>query len=94
MQVRIDQLTRTSYSLVLLSWVRTPMIKSWTDNPKFTSFVLEPETVADDVVEQVLKGEGAQIILPARLAHAATMLRGLPLWIQESVRNGLAHACD
>jgi hypothetical protein len=70
------------------------MVQSWIDDPKFTSFMLEPETVADAVVEQVLKGEGAQIILPGRLAHAITMLRGLPLWIQESVRDGFAHACD
>jgi hypothetical protein len=52
-------------------------------------FTLEPETVADAVVSQVLKGESAQLILPARFTMIAG-LRGWPSWLQQLARGGSA----
>ena len=55
----------------------------------FGDFVLEPETVAEAVVQQILKGESAQIILPARLGMISSV-RGWPSWLQEGLRNSVA----
>lgn len=78
----------TSCSVVHPTWVRTPMIESLLANRNFTDFVLEPETVAEAVVMQVLSGYGSQLILPARLG-VVSGVRGFPSWLQESMRNGV-----
>lgn len=70
------------------TWIRTPLIAHITSKPGFGDFVLEPETVADAVVEQVLSGYGGQLILPSRLIPISG-LRGWPSWIQEGMRNGV-----
>ena len=64
------------------------MTSFMTKSPKFHEFVLEPETVVDAVIEQVLKGEGAQIILPERFKYVVGAVRMLPLWMQEMIRDG------
>ena len=56
----------------------------------FTEFTLEPETVAEAVVKQVLSGYGAQLILPGRFT-LVPLIRGMPSWLQESMRNGVAN---
>jgi all-trans-retinol dehydrogenase (NAD+) len=60
------------------------------DQPDFNEFVLDPATVAEAVVEQVMSGYGGQLILPARLGFASIM-RGIPMWMQESARNSVAN---
>jgi all-trans-retinol dehydrogenase (NAD+) len=75
-------------SVVHPSWIRTPLIKTLTADPKFKDFVLEPETVAEAVVQQVLSGYGAQLILPGRL-NLMSGFRGFPSWLQEGMRNGV-----
>jgi all-trans-retinol dehydrogenase (NAD+) len=64
------------------------MIASLLAQGNLTDFVLEPETVAEAVVQQVLSGYGRQLVLPARL-KLVTGVRGFPSWLQESMRNGL-----
>lgn len=64
------------------------MIERLTSKLGFSDFILEPETVAEAVVEQVLSGHGAQLILPARLGLVSGV-RGFPSWLQESMRNGV-----
>ena len=56
--------------------------------PGFKDFVLEPETMAEAVVQQVLSGYGALLILPARLGMFSGV-RGFPSWIQEGMRNSV-----
>ena len=56
----------------------------------FTDFILEPETVAEAVVKQVLSGRGGQLILPGRY-NLIPLLRGMPSWLQEGMRNSVAH---
>jgi hypothetical protein len=51
------------------TWVRTPLITTLMEKKEFTEFTLEPETVAEAVVKQVLSGYGAQLILPGRYIH-------------------------
>ncbi|KIN06817.1 hypothetical protein OIDMADRAFT_107737 [Oidiodendron maius Zn] len=75
-------------SIIHPTWIRTPLIESLIRRRKITDLVLEPETVAEAVVNQVLSGYGAQLILPARLSIFSG-LRGFPSWLQESMRNSV-----
>ncbi|KIW00247.1 uncharacterized protein PV09_08138 [Verruconis gallopava] len=68
-------------------WTRTPLIERLMTSPHFKKFVLEPETVAGAIVDQIMKGESAQIILPTRFSLLAPLLRGLPSWLQVAVRD-------
>jgi all-trans-retinol dehydrogenase (NAD+) len=74
------------YRIVHPTWIRTPLIAELTARPEFKDFVLEPETVAEAIVEQLLSGYGAQIILPKRLG-LVSLIRGWPSWLQERARN-------
>lgn len=71
-------------------WVRTPLAERTISRSGFSEFILEPETVAEAVVSQVLKGEGAQLIFPARFSGVTT-IRGWPSWMQILARSGGAH---
>lgn len=71
-------------------WVRTALTRDLLATKDWNEFTMEPGTVADAIVAQVLKGESAQLILPSRLIPAAG-LRGWPSWLQEAVRNTSAH---
>ena len=63
------------------------MIKVLTSNPKFKATVLDPEHVADALVKQILKGNGGQMIFAPGVAGALGVLRALPWWIQEYLRD-------
>lgn len=63
------------------------MIQSITENHKCSEFLLEPGTIADTVVDQVLSGVGGSLILPARFIPV-TLLRGLPLWVLRLLQAG------
>ncbi len=63
------------------------MIKDLTANPKFKATVLDPEHVAEALVKQILKGEGGQLIFAPGLASIIGIVRGLPWWIQEYLRD-------
>lgn len=73
-------------SVVHPIWVRTALTAQLYDSGKFKELTIMPETVSDAVVNQVLKGESAQLILPNRL-NVAAGIRGWPSWMQEGVRN-------
>ena len=71
-------------SVIQPSWARTPLLDSLPKKP--WQPLLEPETVSNAVVNQVLKGESAQIILPERYNLTGSGLRGFPNWLQEIIR--------
>jgi len=48
---------------------------------------IEPAAVADAIVDRIVSCTGGQICLP-NSAGKASLLRGLPNWIQESARSG------
>ncbi|KAH8587356.1 hypothetical protein B0O99DRAFT_526964 [Bisporella sp. PMI_857] len=73
------------------TWVRTPMIAEVLEKGKLRDDSIAPEVVADAVVDQIFSGYGAQIVLPSSLAKMS-LIRGLPLWVQEYFRNGLSKA--
>jgi all-trans-retinol dehydrogenase (NAD+) len=75
------------------SWVRTPLAETLINHPDFHDSVLEPEYVAAEIVKQVLSGRSGQLILPKSLNMLST-LRGWPSWMQESLRDKIAHVLE
>ncbi|KAF2471295.1 dehydrogenase/reductase SDR family member 8 precursor [Lindgomyces ingoldianus] len=70
------------------NWVRTPLIQSWEKELRKTgSALLEPQQVADAVVNQIASCSGGQVFLPSNSAKIGA-LRGWPNWIQEGIRDG------
>ncbi|KLU87778.1 epidermal retinal dehydrogenase 2 [Magnaporthiopsis poae ATCC 64411] len=47
---------------------------------------LEPESVADAIVRQVLSGESGHVVLPEVVGNILSGLRGLPHWFQNGFR--------
>ncbi|KAG9508331.1 hypothetical protein J7337_001895 [Fusarium musae] len=65
---------------------RTAMTAEMVAKGKLKDTVTPPEVVADRIVNQVISGFGAQIIVPSNLWWTS-LIRGLPGWLQESLRN-------
>lgn len=71
-------------------WVRTPLLGPIEQELKQRgATIIEPETVADAVMERILACKGGQVFLPAEIAKSS-WLRGLPNWLQERARDGLS----
>lgn len=66
-------------------WVKTPLIKDFQHGIKGP--LMDPQLVADDIVNQIIKAEGGQLFLP-RMIKASSLYRGIPNWIQELARAG------
>lgn len=64
---------------------KTTLFTGFRADSKFLIPALEPETVAEAIVRQVLKGESGQIILPA-IGSTLSSLRGMPHWWQNGMR--------
>ncbi|CAG8981816.1 hypothetical protein HYALB_00013845 [Hymenoscyphus albidus] len=78
------RLVRTS--IIHPFWVRTPLVAPLEKLSKdFPKVILNAQDVADKIVAQVASGYGGQIVMPRQLA-IASILRGLPTWMQERVR--------
>ncbi|KAL4884478.1 hypothetical protein BJY04DRAFT_215444 [Aspergillus karnatakaensis] len=74
-------------SIIHPLWVQTPMIKAMVQKGSlFKQPVLTVEEVSRAVVQQIVRGNGGQLCLPGSYGMGA-MVRGLPGWIQEWVRD-------
>lgn len=72
------------------NWVRTPLLAPFEDALKVAgSAVLEPQYVVDAIAKQIFKCAGGQVFLPPDV-KTASALRGLPNWLQEMLRGGIA----
>ncbi|KAJ4378651.1 hypothetical protein N0V86_005521 [Didymella sp. IMI 355093] len=72
------------------SWVRTPLLAPVAQElAQRGAAIIEPADVADAVASQIFYCSGAQVFLPAAGGRSA-LVRGLPNWVQERVRMGLA----
>lgn len=72
--------------LVTQSFTRTNLIKDLTPEDTWFNPLLDPETVAEEAVQQVLKGESGHISVPGSTGWLASRLRGFPAWFQHSLR--------
>lgn len=71
-------------------WARTAIIKTWqTSLVAHKAPVLEPEQVADAVVEQVLAGRSGYIYLPRHMGLLSGMW-GFPVWLQDMINGSSA----
>ncbi|KAF5639657.1 retinal short-chain dehydrogenase reductase [Fusarium sp. NRRL 52700] len=77
---------RVRTSVVHPSWIRTAMTAELVATGKLKDTVTPPEVVADKIFNQVISGFGAQINVPSNLWWTS-LIRGLPGWLQESLRN-------
>ncbi|KAF7896052.1 hypothetical protein EAF00_006067 [Botryotinia globosa] len=71
-------------------WVQTPLVADLISQASFKDPYLQPETISNAVVDQVLAGRSGQIILPKYMSIIST-IRGWPWWLQTPVRNMIAH---
>jgi all-trans-retinol dehydrogenase (NAD+) len=62
----------------------TPLINPYrADLMKAKALIVDPETVAEAMAKQILSGTAGQVCVPERLGIIASLLRGLPHWLQE-----------
>ncbi|KAL3420624.1 hypothetical protein PVAG01_07069 [Phlyctema vagabunda] len=80
-------------TLVSPTWVNTPLTADLFANPRFKEVSVEAKTVVTSVVDQVLSGKSAHLILPRELNFVST-LRAWPSWLQESIRYSRAKTLD
>lgn len=66
-------------------YTKTALFQGYNNTKDFFLPTLEPETVAEAIVRQVLSGRSGQIICPP-MATAIPILAFMPHWIQERMR--------
>ena len=72
-------------TIVHPGWTRTRLIQRIEkDLKKAGTPILDPKTVADAMVKQIMEVRSGQIILGPSIA---SMLRALPTWLQEKARD-------
>lgn len=70
-------------------YTRTPLFEGYSNGAPFLLPTLEPETVAEAIVRQVLTGKSGQVIAP-RLASVLPAFAFMPHWLQHRGRkNGV-----
>ncbi|KAL2827658.1 hypothetical protein BJY01DRAFT_241121 [Aspergillus pseudoustus] len=78
---------RVRTSVIHPLWVQTPMIGELVENrAKFGQPIMSPEKVSSAVIQQLVKGNGGQVVVPSSYGFVA-MLRGWPNWFQERARD-------
>ncbi|EPE08065.1 short-chain dehydrogenase reductase [Ophiostoma piceae UAMH 11346] len=75
-------------SIVHPFWVETPLLTDdMASRTRFDDKIMTAEHVAHKIVAHVLSGRSGQLLMPESMFMAG-YLRALPIWIQESLRNG------
>ena len=72
-------------------YTKTPLFEGYDNDNQFLMPALEPETVAEAVVKQVLTGNSGQVIIPG-FGNILTFLRAFPHWYQLKARSGRSKA--
>jgi all-trans-retinol dehydrogenase (NAD+) len=67
--------------LISQGYTKTPLFQGYHNDSPFLMPTLEPETVAEAIVKQVLSGHSGHIVVPG-FAGILTVLRGFPHWMQ------------
>lgn len=75
--------------LVAPGFTKTALIKDLTPEDSWFNPLLEPETVADNIVSSVLAGRSKRVVVPGSAGWCSVTLRGWPLWLQSGMRNYL-----
>jgi hypothetical protein len=75
--------------LVTPAYAKTFVTRDMDPQDSFISPLLEPETVAEAVVNQVLSGQSGYVGVSAAADLITFNLRSLHLWFQSHIRDGL-----
>jgi short-subunit dehydrogenase len=75
--------------LITQGFAKTALIANLTPEDTFLNPLLHPETVAENLVNQVLSGNSGHVLVPGATGWIAKSLRGFPLWFQHSIRLSL-----
>ncbi len=68
-------------------YTKTPLFQGYNNTAsQFLVPTLEPETVAEAIVKQVLTGQSGQVIIPG-FGSVLTFFRGMPHWYQLKTRS-------
>jgi hypothetical protein len=68
-------------------WVQSPLINDLlTNSAQATNRMLSAEDVSSAVIKQLVRRNSGQVVIP-RWMGIASMVRGLPAWVQELVRD-------
>jgi all-trans-retinol dehydrogenase (NAD+) len=71
-------------------YVRTALIESWQTSLKGTkALLIQPSTVARAIVDQIVSGRSGQICLPRWMGIAGSLIRAMPWWMQETIRDDM-----
>jgi all-trans-retinol dehydrogenase (NAD+) len=73
--------------LVTPGAVNTSLIRGWQQKYNFFEYLVEPETFAEQIVKRVLVGEGGALTIPGSFNFNAPILRTLPYWMSNPMRN-------
>ncbi|TLS28490.1 hypothetical protein PpBr36_01123 [Pyricularia pennisetigena] len=71
--------------IVYPGFTKTTLFTGYNSTQPFMIPTMEPESVAEAIVRQVLKGEGGQVIIPG-MGNILGALRGFPMWYQNRLR--------
>lgn len=72
------------------NWVRTPLLNPLIEElQQQGSTIIEPEMVAEKVINRIVECRGGQVFLPDDISKVSA-LRGVPNWVQEKIRDGVA----
>ncbi|EOD50916.1 Short-chain dehydrogenase/reductase SDR [Neofusicoccum parvum] len=82
-------------SIVHPHFTRTKLIAGFEESlkkRKRAAPLLEPQDVADRMVKQILSGKSGQIFIPESTRILIPLVRGLPTWLQEFLRDSVARS--
>lgn len=69
--------------------MHTKLSEGFENQSKFLSPTLDAQTVAEAVIEKVLRGESGFVVLPRTHEWLACSIRALPFWVQDYMRGDL-----
>jgi all-trans-retinol dehydrogenase (NAD+) len=72
-------------AMIILGFTKTPLFQGYNSDSKFLVPALEPETVAEAIVKQIMTGRSGQVIIPG-FGNLFTLFRGFPHWFQLQTR--------
>ncbi|WEW57896.1 hypothetical protein PRK78_003363 [Emydomyces testavorans] len=75
--------------LVTQGFTRTHLVDVISPENTWINPLLEPESVAEAAVEQILTGSSGHVIIPGSAGLLAPSIRSLPHWFQNGVRDQL-----
>ncbi|KAL4916923.1 hypothetical protein BDW62DRAFT_93552 [Aspergillus aurantiobrunneus] len=77
---------RVRTALITQGFARTALIDKLTPEDSWLNPLLYPETVAENIVNQVLSGSSGHVLVPGSTGWISKSLRGFPQWFQHSLR--------